>query len=208
MALRIPPVALLLDDGAVGTPTLSFSADPNTGMYRVGGDLLGITAGGTAQARFDNGTFNVFSAITNLGTSANVARLRSAGTNGGIWERTSVSALITLNTGGTTTDSASIIPADCIVEAVTYRVTTTITTAASFSIGDATTAARFVSGATGLTAGTTGVGLRHWQGSVTTDAAGPVYTAASVVRITTNANPGAGAIRVQVWYRFFTAPTS
>lgn len=187
---------------------MSFNLDTNTGFYRSGADQLAMAVGGTGQARFDNGTVNLFSAITNLGTAANTARLRLLASAGGVLEVTSAIATVTLSTGGTTTDTGNIIPADCLLLALTYRVTTTITTAASYSIGDATTAARFVSGATGLTAGSTGIGLRHLQGSVSTDATGPVFTAATAVRITTNANPGAGAMRVQVWYCFATAPTS
>lgn len=34
-------------DGTVALPSLAFSADTNTGIYRVGADTLGITAGGT-----------------------------------------------------------------------------------------------------------------------------------------------------------------
>jgi hypothetical protein len=115
---------------------------------------------------------------------------------------------VTLATGAVTTDStANLLPAGAIIEAVTYRVTTTITTAVNFSIGDATTAARFVSGATGVAAGSTGTGLLHNNPTVA-DAAGPVQSAAAKIRITTNANPGAGKIRVQVFYRFFGVPST
>jgi len=115
---------------------------------------------------------------------------------------------ITLATGATTTDStANLLPAGSIIEAVTYRVTTTITTAVNFSIGDATTVARFVSGATGVAAGSTGTGLLQ-NNPTAADAAGPVQSAAAKIRITTNANPGAGKIRVQVFYRFFGVPST
>lgn len=115
---------------------------------------------------------------------------------------------ITLATGATTTDStANLLPAGAIIEAVTYRVTTTITTAASYSIGDATTVARFVSGSTGLVAGSTGTGLIQNNPTVA-DAAGPVQETAAKIRITTNANPGAGKIRIQVFYRFFGVPST
>lgn len=205
MALRL---GLTMPDGSASAPGLPFGADPNTGIYRPAADMVSLATGGGEALRAQTTQVDAFRAIFNVGSSAAVARFRTLGASGGVWERTSATALITLTTSGTTTDSASIIPADSIVEAVTYRVTTAITTAASFSIGDTTTATRFVSGATGLTLGSTGVGLRHWLGSVSTDAAGPVFTAASVIRITTNVNPGAGAIRVQVWYRIFTAQTS
>ena len=37
---------LLTADGAVGTPSHSFSTDPNTGMYRIGNDILGFATNG------------------------------------------------------------------------------------------------------------------------------------------------------------------
>jgi hypothetical protein len=204
MGMRVHALA----DGTAAAPSLFFADDENTGLFSAANDALSLASAGTEGARLDSTQWNVFRSISNLGATGAPARLRLLAANGGVWELTSVSALVTLNTGGTTTDTASIIPANSVVLALAYRVTTAITTAASYSIGDATTAARFVSGATGLALGSTGVGLAHLQGGVSTDAAGPVFTSASVVRITTNANPGAGAIRVQVWYFFPTAPTS
>jgi hypothetical protein len=38
--------ALLLPDGALATPALSFSADTNTGIYRVTNDILGVVVNG------------------------------------------------------------------------------------------------------------------------------------------------------------------
>jgi len=116
---------------------------------------------------------------------------------------------ITLNTGSTTHDTtANLLPANSIIRAVCTRVTTTITTAVTFSVGDPTTAARFFASAGGLTAGSTRVGLDHWSGAVTTLAAGPSQAAAAKVRLTTNANPGAGVVRITVFYEKFTPPTS
>lgn len=129
--------------------------------------------------------------------------------NGGYWERGYLSEDITLSTGGATTDStANLLPANAIIEAVTARVTTTITTATDWALGDATTAARFLTAVATLTAGTTAVGLNHQKGGVATDAAGPTQTAAAKVRITTTGTPGAGKVRVSVFYRTFIAPTS
>jgi lysophospholipase L1-like esterase len=55
----------------------------------------------------------------------------------------SVSEEITLATGATTTDSsANLLPAGALILSVTARVTTTITTAANWKVGDATTANR------------------------------------------------------------------
>lgn len=50
---------LSVSDGLVGTPSISFTDDPNTGIYRVGADNLGITVGGTLAWDFiSNGLIN------------------------------------------------------------------------------------------------------------------------------------------------------
>ncbi len=130
--------------------------------------------------------------------------------NGGTWIRGYASEEITLATGGLTTDSAAnLLPANSLIEAVTARVTTTITTTTNWAVGDTTTSARFSSANATLTAGTTSVGVNHQKGGVSTDAAGPTQTSAAKVRITcTGSNPGAGKIRVTVYYSQFVAPTS
>ena len=112
-------------------------------------------------------------------------------------------AATTLNVGGTTTDTGlQCLPAGSVIDAVVYRITTTITTAANFTIGDASTAARFCTTQSTLTAGTTGVCLAQ------TGTSGAAQSTNATVRVTTNANPGAGAIRLIVYYHTWTAPTS
>lgn len=114
--------------------------------------------------------------------------------------------ITTLNVGGTTTDTGqNCLPATAVIDAVVYRITTTITTAANFTIGDATTAARFCATQSTLTAGTTGTCFVQAD---QTGAAGPRQTAAAKVRVTTNVNPGAGAIRMMVFYHTWSPPTS
>jgi trimeric autotransporter adhesin len=131
------------------------------------------------------------------------------GGQGSTWTQVRNTELLTLSTSGTTTDtSANLLPANCLIHAVLARVITTIGTATDWSVGDATTATRFISANSTLTAGTTAVGLNHQQASVTTDAAGPVQTAAAKLRVTTTGTPSAGAIRLVVMAECFTAPTS
>lgn len=118
----------------------------------------------------------------------------------------SASELLTLNTGATTTDTAAnLLPAGAMILAVDCRITTTITTAANWTVGDATTAARFSAANSTLTAGTTSIGITQLGA---TGAASSLQTAAAKVRITTNVNPGAGVIRITVHYVVFGAPTS
>lgn len=134
---------------------------------------------------------------------------RLFGANGAYWFEAYAMELITLSTSGTTTDSsANLLPANSIIQGVTCRVTTTITTATDWSVGDPTTAARFSSANATLTSGTTSVGLNHHAGSVSTDAAGPTQATAAKLRITTTGTPGAGAVRCTVFYSQFSPPTS
>ena len=45
---------LEVKDGAVGTPSLSFIDDPNTGIYRIGADNMGFATNGTLRVDIDN----------------------------------------------------------------------------------------------------------------------------------------------------------
>jgi hypothetical protein len=116
------------------------------------------------------------------------------------------SELVTLNTGGTTTDtSANLLPANSVIRAVVVRVIQSITVASAFSLGDATIAARFLATGTGLAAGSTGVGLAHVD---QTGTSGPRQTAAAKVRVTTTGTPGAGQVRITVFYETYAPPSS
>jgi hypothetical protein len=52
---------LALSDGAVGTPSLTFSSDLNTGLYWISADRIGVTAGGSKVLEVVNsgGTFGL-----------------------------------------------------------------------------------------------------------------------------------------------------
>jgi hypothetical protein len=109
----------------------------------------------------------------------------------------------TLNTGGTTTDTGlNCLPANSVIDAVVYRITTTVTTASNFTIGDASTANRFCTTQSTLVSGTTGTCLAQSGTSA------QVQGAAAKIRITTDVNPGAGGIELIVYYHTFTPPTS
>jgi len=121
-----------------------------------------------------------------------------------------VTELKTLSTIGTTSDTTIDLPANALLEAVVARVTTTISGGGvtSIDIGDPTTAARFITGMA-LSSGTTGVGLNHMKGAVTTDAAGPTQSSTAKIRITANGGtPSAGVVRLTAFYLQFTPPTS
>ncbi len=146
---------------------------------------------------------------TNSGIATELTETTLYGHNSEQWIRGIATELLTLSTVGATTDTTSnLLPADAIIEAVTTRVTTTISGGGvtAFSVGDPTTAARFSASAGGLTSASTRVGLAHMSGAVTTLAAGPTQAAAAKVRITCDATPTAGIVRVTVLYRRFVAP--
>jgi len=70
--VAVPNGQLLASDGAVGVPGVSFGADPNTGLYRVGVDNLGIATAGVLGLRIDanqdvwipNGDLDVSGSVT------------------------------------------------------------------------------------------------------------------------------------------------
>src|SRR5262249_39189358 len=64
---------------------------------------------------------------------------------------------ITTLSGASTTTGVTCLPANAIIDAVTYRITTTITTATSFTIGDSGSATRYCGTQSNLAAGFTGV---------------------------------------------------
>jgi hypothetical protein len=187
-------------------------------IYAGGANPIYLSTNGTLRWSVSS-TGHIEPATTNtydIGTSSLLVRKLYAITsgvqtaNGAESNVKTISESITLNTGGLTTDStADLLPANSIILAVTARITTQITTTTDWALGDATTAARFAAANATLTAGTTSVGLAHQQGSVATDATGPVQIAAAKLRITcSGANPGAGAVRVTVTYLELTPPTS
>ena len=188
------------------------------GTNRTGSGTVRSMYVGPASGRWmvsaSNGSLApIDSATQDIGTTTLLPRTIRASTSyevrtteGAVWTQGVASELLTLSTAGTTTDtSANLLPANSIIEAVVARVTTTITAATDWKLGDATTPGRFTAANSTLTAGTTDVGLVHVDQA---GAAGPRQTTAAKVRITTTGTPGAGVIRVTVFYRQFTPPAS
>jgi hypothetical protein len=114
------------------------------------------------------------------------------------WSLVAITEEITLSTVGLITNSVSsiILPANSVIDCVSWRVSAAITTATVVSLGDATTAARFGT-ITPLTLGSTGVGLPTTANQA----------ANAAIRITCNIIPGAGKVRVVTWARVFTPPS-
>ncbi len=105
---------------------------------------------------------------------------------------------ITSGLSGTSVTTSVQIPANCIVFAVSERVTTTITGAASFEVGVAGNAAQFGSGLS-LDVGSTNYGL-----------IGPTafYSATSIVLTAAGGGFTAGAVRLSVHYLVCQPPAS
>ncbi len=207
--------------GLMSNPTINQTGGANgtirvVAAYPINTSLGGaeyLFAGGTSSGAGPTGTLTDKFLVDNSGNLTTYGSLATA--DSGVFgsKQTQATAACetsfaatTLATGATTTDTGlNCLPANSVIDAVVYRITTTITTAANFTIGDATIAARFCGTQSTLTAGTTGICfLQEDQ----TGTSGPRQTSAAAVRVTTNANPGAGAIRLIVYYHTWTAPTS
>jgi hypothetical protein len=120
--------------------------------------------------------------------------------------------ITTLSTGATTTTTGlSCLPANSIIEAVVARVTTTITASCTgWELGDGTTAARFTTNNTNLTATTQSVPFNGsaFGSGIASATTGTYQASASAITITcAGGNPGAGAMRVIVVYRKVGPPT-
>jgi hypothetical protein len=230
------PLALAI--GSASAPAYSFAAHTSSGLYSGSSGIPGITANGTASAVFftsgpellpaslyawassssfgsvDTGLSRCSAGVVCVGTGAqgNVAGTLSAEIlqendgSFGSQQIHSPSACATsygttsVNTGSATTTTAlNCLPANSVIDAIVYRVTTAITTAASFTVGQSGSASQFCSTQSTLTLGATGTCI---------PSAYAAQASAAAVTVTFNTTPGAGAIRLIVYYHTWTAPTS
>lgn len=120
--------------------------------------------------------------------------LNDAAANGGghvYWEKDC--GLVTLNTGGATTTTTCLVPKTFTNLGGSVKVTTTITTAATYGVGIASATTAFVAACSSLTAATD---CSQFQVSPTKVATGAGLGA---LLVTANAAPGAGAVHPKVW---------
>lgn len=150
----------------------------------------------------------VTGAVTVTGTITSNTSNVITGASGETWTCGSNTEVLSLSTSATTDTVGNLLPANSEIAAVVCRVLQLIPTAATFSVGDATTAARFSSGVA-VAAGTTAVGITQ-VGSTGVAASTPLQSTAAKVRITPNLTPGTstGQLRITVFYSQYTAPTS
>jgi hypothetical protein len=104
--------------------------------------------------------------------------------------------------GSATNTNLKCLPANAIIDAVVYRITSAIATATSFTIGDSSTANRFCTTQSTVTAGTTGICFAQAGSSAERQAT------AAPVRVTANTTPASGAIRLIVYFHTWTPPNS
>lgn len=183
------------------TASLTFGAANDTNLIRQSAGNLTIGGGSAAWAIGTSGI--VDQGVHNVTVGGTVVNQDA---NGSTWTRGQLSELLTLSIAGTTTDTVgNLLPANAIIESVVARVTTTITVATDWKLGDATIAGRFAAANATMTSGATSVGTVQAD---QTGTSGPRQVSAAKVRVTTTGTPGAGVIRITVFYRAFVAPTS
>lgn len=135
-----------------------------------------------------------------FGTSVLAPALSQNGANGQLATVQHLTELTTI-AAAATTDTAIQLPANAVILGVSVRTTVVIPTAATYTVGDSGSAARFNTAAVSAAANSTDPGTK----------AGAYYNAsATAVRITPNATPGnnSGRVRVTIHYLSVTPPTS
>ncbi len=105
--------------------------------------------------------------------------------------------------GPATVTGLACIPASAYIDAVVYRVTKSITRAASFTVGVAGAASKFCAAQSTLTAGATGICNAQINAGVPVAGSSP-----APIVVTFNTTPGDGVIRLIVYYHTWKAPTN
>ncbi len=201
---------LEVNSSGLGLTNVSFQfcssgfASCDTNLSKITTNTLGVGTGAVGNA---GGTLNAaaYAIVDGSFGSKNTETVNACET---------AFATTTLATGATTTNTGlNCLPGNSIIDAVVARVTTTITASCTgWSLGDASTAARFASNNTTLTSGTTTdathIGSYNNTGIASATTGIWQATAAPVKVTCAGGNPGAGAIRIIVYSHTPTAPTS
>lgn len=191
------------------TSPIPLSATDSSGNF-IFIDKLGTITIQTSPAPPSAGALALWKATASGGSITDLVDLRTFvgaqssgfnGQNGAGKRETSVAENLTLDTGAAHTDTAAnLLLAGAKIDAIAWRILTTITTASSWGIGDGGSATRFASGIMDLTAGDHGLVL------VPDTAA--AQAAAAKLRATFNTTPGAGKIEFVVFQRIWIEPTA
>jgi hypothetical protein len=144
------------------------------------------------------GTFNQlhgFAEPVVTGDSGIGEALTDAANQGGglVWWQVDTGS-VTLNTGGLTTTTTSLVPSNFLSEGASGIVKTTITTSANWAVGISGSTSAFCTANSTLTAGTNCIANLNAPARV-----GSTNTLVAVLFTMGTSNPGAGAIRAKVW---------
>lgn len=91
-------------NGSVSAPYFSFSADPNSGFYRIGADNLGLTLGGTKRVDFGTATTAFSNEVTATGFTGTLDGVLGGGTPAAVTGTTlKANTSLQLATGATVT---------------------------------------------------------------------------------------------------------
>jgi len=63
-AVGFPEIPTLAPNGSASLPAFSFASDPDTGVYRIGANVLGFSAGGSERVRVTTGGMQVTGLLT------------------------------------------------------------------------------------------------------------------------------------------------
>ena len=147
------------------------------GAISVGGGGLGsvgvpIAAGGSIAAASVVLSGNLTAANSTMSGSSQFHDLVEQATTGGQCLHNHLAELVTLSlTSPVSQSAANLLPANAVIKAVAARVNSTITGATSWTLGDGSTADRFLASNTGVNPGATAVGLAQWAGAAMVQAA-------------------------------------
>lgn len=169
------------------TPTAYSLVAPQTGTGNV--PCAAVTATFANVHGASQSTSQVISGDQGLQEAINDA----SNNGGGIVYWQADAGNVTLSTSGATTTTTTNVPATFLSFGGSAYVKTTITTAASYSLGTSTTTTAFLSGCTSLTAG---LACSQFVVAPTKVSGGSGLTP---LLITANATPGAGAVHVRAW---------
>lgn len=95
-AIDVQKGVFRVPDGAVGAPSISFSNDTDTGIYRIGADSIGITTAGILRLTISTGITSTLLYYAPAGTAANPSYSFSADVSTGFYRDTASQIGITL----------------------------------------------------------------------------------------------------------------
>ena len=97
-------------DGTASLPFYSYSGDPNSGLYRIGADNIGLSLGGTKRVDFATAGTSITGTLTTSGVvSVDDTTDTTSGTSGSIHTDGGVGIAKKLFVGGVTTHGANVV---------------------------------------------------------------------------------------------------